>query len=332
MFNDLLSIVKDGRIFIQPHDYPDPDAIASAFGLHYFLQHFGIETGICFVGDAERVVVNNAIKEFNIPIMNNDALKAIQSTDKIILVDGQKLNSNMTNLPGDEVACIDHHPIFKKITYQYADIRLVGSCSSIIADYFFNANFEIPVNIATLLLHGLMIDTKNMTRGVAELDLEVFPKLYRLADHDRLSKLGAKSLEFNDLQAFGAAINNIKVFSHTGFAGIPFPCPDALIAQVADFILSLAEVDIAIIHDVREAGFKFSVKSVLPEIHSGYMLSNVMPPYGSGGGHAKMAAGFISKESQLKSGLDEFQFMGMLARRFLRYITEHLVPKNVNSA
>ena len=94
---------------------------------------------------------------------------------------------------------------------------------------------------------------------------------------------------------------------------------------MADFILSLAEVDIAIIHSVRNEGFKFSVRCVLPYVHSGYMLAEVMPPYGTGGGHAKMAAGFIAKDKFKETGLSDDAFMTMLEQRFLRYVQERRV-------
>ena len=325
--NKLLSVINNGHVFIQTHDYPDPDAITSAFGLQYLLKQFGVETSICFMGSAERASFNNLVKEFAIPLLTPVETMSMESTDKIIQIDGQKLNANMTKLPGDDVACIDHHPIFKQSYYQYTDIRLVGACASIVTDYFVQTGTEIPSNIATLLLYGLMVDTHCMTRGVADLDLDVFPRLYRLATPDRLEQLESKSLEFSDLQAFGAAINNIRVFGRTGFASIPFSCPDALVAQVADFILSLVEVDIAIIHACRDRGWKYSVRSVLPEVHSGYMLAEVMPPYGTGGGHAKMAAGFIPKENILKTGMDKVQFATMLEERFLKYIEVHMAER-----
>ncbi|MCR4666045.1 MAG: DHH family phosphoesterase [Desulfovibrio sp.] len=319
----LLDALGGGRpVYIQTHDYPDPDAIASAFGMQQFLRHFGVDSTLTYVGDAERASLATAVRTFGIELVNASQLSMAED-DPILLVDGQKLNANMTDLPGDEVACIDHHPIFKDISYRYADIRSVGACSSIVADYFFRAHVPMSADVATMLLFGLQIDTSYMTRGVADLDLDVFPRLFRQADKTCLEIVESRSLEFTDLQAFGAAINSIRIFGRTGIAFIPFACPDALIAQVADFILSLAEVDVAIIRARREAGLKFSVRSVDPSVHSGYLLSHVMPPFGNGGGHAGMAGGFVGNEGIAESGLDLKSFMRMLDDRFLRYIAEH---------
>ncbi|MCR5813142.1 MAG: DHH family phosphoesterase [Desulfovibrio sp.] len=324
MVEKLFEILQTGRIFLQTHNYPDPDAIASAFGLQKLLAHFGLKSEICYVGAAERASVNTAVREFDIDIAPYSEALGMQEDDKIVLVDGQKLNANMTDLPGDEVACIDHHPIYNVIEYQYSDIRLVGACSSIIADYYDELKLPMPSEVATMLLYGLQVDTGYMTRGVNELDLKVFPLLYRKADHNRLELLASRSLEFADLKAFGAAINNIQIYDKAGFVHIPFACPDALIAQVADFVLSLAEVDIAVISSSRQNGLKFSVRSVLPELHSGNLLAETMPPYGNGGGHASMAGGFIKRESIEKSGLSAAQFLSLMHQRLLGYIRDHL--------
>lgn len=35
---DLIVLLKGHKTYIQTHNFPDPDAIASAYGLQYFLQ------------------------------------------------------------------------------------------------------------------------------------------------------------------------------------------------------------------------------------------------------------------------------------------------------
>lgn len=324
MVEKLLEIVREGRIFLQTHNYPDPDAIASAFGLQQLFTHFGVQSTICYVGAAERASVHTAVQEFGITIVPYSEELGMAEEDKIVLVDGQKNNANMTDLPGDEVACIDHHPVYHEIAYAYSDLRLVGACSSIIAEYYEKLKLPMTSEVATMLLYGLQVDTGYMTRGVTDLDLEMFPVLYRRADHKRLELIASRNLEFADLKAFGAAINNIKIFGKAGFVHIPFACPDALIAQVADFVLSLAEVDIAVISSSRQNGLKFSVRSVLSQVHAGNLLAGTLPPYGNGGGHARMAAGFITRKNIKESGMSSGQLLSLLHQNMLGYIRKHL--------
>ena len=37
----LVELLKGNVVYIQTHNFPDPDAIASAFGLQYFLKQHG---------------------------------------------------------------------------------------------------------------------------------------------------------------------------------------------------------------------------------------------------------------------------------------------------
>jgi hypothetical protein len=46
----LVELLKNHRVFIQTHNFPDPDAIASGFGLQYFLREHGVESTICYDG------------------------------------------------------------------------------------------------------------------------------------------------------------------------------------------------------------------------------------------------------------------------------------------
>lgn len=77
---------------------------------------------------------------------------------------------------------------------------------------------------------------------------------------------------------------------------MPFSCPDALIAIVSDFILALAEVEIAVVFSSWEDGIKLSVRSEDPHVHAGELIRQALAGIGSGGGHAAMAGGLIRQE------------------------------------
>ena len=100
-------------------------------------------------------------------------------------------------------------------------------------------------------------------------------------------------MEMKDLKAYGAAIENIELFGTTGFARIPFACPDAMIAMVSDFICAVEEVDTVVIYSYREDGIKFSVRSINSEINVGELTNKALEKVGNGGGHDSMAGGFI---------------------------------------
>ena len=293
----LVELLRGHKNYIQTHNYPDPDAVASAFGLQYFLKQHGVEATICYEGTVEKLSTRKMFEVFQIDVLEASQIQDMTEQDYIVAVDSQKYNANLTDLVGDEVACIDHHPTFIECSYQYGDIRKAGACSTLIAQYFYQTRTPMDATVAAALAYGIKVDTADFIRGVTELDLDMFAYVYKQADVDKIKIMYHDVLELDDLKAYGAAIDNIYINDGVGFAWIPLDCPDALIAIISDFILSLNVVDISIVYAVRRDGIKFSVRSEHGDLDAGKMVANVLKDYGSGGGHREMAGGFIPKEN-----------------------------------
>ena len=151
------------------------------------------------------------VKKLGIEIIEYSDMTEMSQDAEIILVDSQKGNANIIDMPGNEVVCIDHHPIFGKSQYTFSDIRPeVGACASMIAQYIFDEGLQIPGNIATALLYGIRIDTAGLSRGMSNLDLDMFYKLFNLADRKKIAELDNSTLRQTDLLAYSSAINSIK--------------------------------------------------------------------------------------------------------------------------
>lgn len=296
-FMELVKLCQGHRVYIQTHNFPDPDAISSAYGLKNLLKIYGMESKLCYDGRIDKLSASKLLDTFQIQIFPYaDLLQEMNENDYIICVDTQKHGGNVTDFVGDEVACIDHHPTFVPMEYKYQDIRITGACATLVAGYYAELGQEPDKDTATALLYGLKMDTLQFSRGVTELDIEMFRFLFPFCDHEKLARLERNNMEFNDLRAYGAAIESIELYDKTGFSCIPFSCPDALIAILADFILSLVEVEIAVVFSYREDGIKLSVRSEDPKVHAGNLLHQVLLDLGNGGGHAAMAGGFIRQD------------------------------------
>lgn len=301
--NELIDLCKGYPVYIQTHNFPDPDAIASAYGLQKLLGMYGVESVLCYDGKIDRLSASKMLQTFHIQMFPyKDLVPDMKESDRIICVDTQKHAGNVTDFVGDEVACIDHHPTFVPIEYQYQDIRITGACATLIAEYFSLSGKEPDTDAATALLYGMKMDTLQFTRGVTELDIKMFGFLFPRCDHEKLADLERNNMEFADLKAYGAAIESIELYDKAGFSCIPFSCPDALIAILSDFILTLIEVEVAVVFSFREDGVKISVRSEDLNVHAGNLLHEALKDIGSGGGHASMGGGFIQKDSLEKLG------------------------------
>ena len=299
MVQDLINLCKarGGKVFIQTHNFPDPDAIGSAFGLQKLLEHFGIESTLCYAGRIDKLSTSRMLSEFGIKMVSYDDLKdSMKETDPIICVDSQKNAGNILDFIGDEIACIDHHPTFVETKYEYCDVRIVGACATLITEYFQEMGVKPNENTASALLYGLKMDTCQFSRGVTAQDILALEYLFPLQNRVKIKRLEQNTMAFRDLKAYGAAIERIQVYEKFGYTVVPFPCPDALIATLADFILDLDEVEVVVVISVRDNGLKLSVRSEIEQVHSGYLIRDALEGLGNGGGHASMAGGFIPME------------------------------------
>lgn len=317
----LLQCIKQNHVFIQTHDFPDADAIGSAFGIQYLLKKNNINSTICYRGKIDRFYLSKMLNALNIEFFNIKDIEDITNNNSIILVDSQKGNSNLLNFTCSNVICIDHHPTFSSSDYIYSDIRPdIGACSSIIASYFFESGIEIPRNIATAILYGIKVDTANLTRHVSDLDLDMFYHTFKLADIELTQSFDMSTLQFNDLAAYAHAINSIQVYDDISFTNTGINCPEALIANISDFMLSLSEVSLSIVYSLRNDGIKLSLRSDNTSYDAGQIINLALKGIGNGGGHSTMAGGFV--ECNLDNGKSTRMFIAQIEERIIAAIDE----------
>jgi len=56
------------EVFIQPHNVPDPDAIAASFGLQYLLKIRGLEAQIVYENEIEKANSSKMLELFDIKL------------------------------------------------------------------------------------------------------------------------------------------------------------------------------------------------------------------------------------------------------------------------
>lgn len=298
----LVELLKGHKVYLQTHNFPDPDALASAYGMQIFLRAHGVESTICYAGEVEKNSTKKMFEVFHIEAYEIDDITDMTEDDYIVTIDGQKFNSNLTDFPGNEVACIDHHPTMVPCAYKYSDLRICGACASMVANYFKESETTLDTNTATALLYGIKMDTDSFNRGVTDFDIEMFAYLHKIADNQTIISLSHNNYEIQDLYAYGEAIRNIKIYDNVGFASISFDCPDALIAMISDFILGLNIVEFAVVYASRNGGFKFSVRNETATYHAGTVTARALKDIGDGGGHFAMAGGIVTEDKMYLLG------------------------------
>jgi len=293
---DLLKKAPD-KVFIQPHNVPDPDAIAASFGLQYLLKIRGINAQIVYENEIEKANSSKMLELFGIQLSLASEVSTLGEEDWTVLVDVQKGNSNVTDLVTDEVAVIDHHEYMGNNGYKLEDIRSeVGACSTIITEYFVENSIDIPRKVATALLYGIFMDTDNLTRGVSELDINMFYYLYALSDITLITELKGNQISWNDLQDYSKAFQTVEIYGEIGFLYLDNG-NDSLLGASSDIVITIAGVNIVVAYSPRDSGYKFSIRSINKDIKANELVRFILEGRGFGGGHDSMAGGFLPVKS-----------------------------------
>lgn len=287
---------KDLPVVVQAHDFPDHDAVATAYALSELLKRQGRTVHLAYGGSIQSDSLRDAIENLEIGIHPVRELE-LQGDAQVIVVDGFAGNSNMTGMPGRIVGVIDHHPPPYPADCSFVDIRdEYGACSTILYDYYRGAGVALNRKVATALLMGIMMDTAFMTRGVADVDLEAFGVLFRQGDWELAARLLRNSLSLGDLAAFRQGIDACVIARDFAFVALPGEYTAEVMALVADFFLKLREIQFVVVVSGERDEYRLSVRSEAPDQPCDTVIHAALDGIGSGGGHIHMGGGAIPRD------------------------------------
>ena len=93
---NFLKQLEHSHVYIQTHNFPDADALGSAYGLARLLEHFNISSTLCYDGKIDALSTKRILEEFEIQIQPKEHLRQMTEKSQIILVDSQKNAGNVT--------------------------------------------------------------------------------------------------------------------------------------------------------------------------------------------------------------------------------------------
>jgi nanoRNase/pAp phosphatase (c-di-AMP/oligoRNAs hydrolase) len=294
-FRDLLEVLdRKKSVIIQAHDYPDYDALASGFSLLYLLETFGVCCKLCYSGEVQGFTVEDTISNLKIPAVPASSLE-IDEDSQIILVDGIIGNKNVTSLTDVLTGIIDHHHPPQKIPEcPFIDIRPdFGSCSTIIYQYYLETMTDVPRNVATALLMGIMMDTSQMTRGVGPVDLAAFSGLFFKGDWERAAYFLRNSFSIQDIPALRYAFDHYYRYDTVCFVELAKAVRPELLGLIADYFLRMQEIHFVVTSEIEDGTCKLSVRSEDPRMPADVVIKRALKGIGSGGGHHHMSGGSI---------------------------------------
>ncbi|WP_276250266.1 DHHA1 domain-containing protein [Haloarcula rara] len=288
----------DGHLAVVTHDNPDPDAIASAVALGELAARAGCTVSLCYYGDIShqenRAFVN--LLEYDLVNLEPGDDAALDAYDGFALVDHSRPGVNdqlPEDLPIDIV--IDHHPPRLPVEARYVDLRSgVGATSTLLVDYFQRLEVELSESIATGLLFGIRVDTKDFRREVSAEDFEAAAQLVQRADMDALQRIEDPSVSGETLAIIGRAIDNREEEGSVLLSCVGELSDRDALAQAADRLLDLEGIHATMVYGVLDGTIYVSARARGADIDLGEALRDAFGQIGSAGGHADMAGAQIT--------------------------------------
>ncbi|MEB2285747.1 MAG: bifunctional oligoribonuclease/PAP phosphatase NrnA [Myxococcales bacterium] len=280
-------------LVILPHDNPDPDALASAAALKFLVQELvGKEAVIAqggIVGRAENRAMLTYLK------IDLEPVDAVVFTDDtlVALVDTQPGRMNNSLPPGRiPTVVIDHHPAYDRYEgVPFLDLREnYGSTSTILTEYVRESRLEVESKIATALFYGIMAETQDLGRESTPADIAAAQFLYPYANKRRLGKIENARVPREYFAVFHEAIERAQIYGNVVVSVLPeLQYPD-MVAEVADFLLRLDEVEWACAIGRYKDHLHVSLRTTEREANAGEILQRVLGSRWAGG-HDMIAGG-----------------------------------------
>lgn len=283
-------------VLILPHDNPDPDAIASAWGLSYLLKKkIGLTSTIAYSGLIGRAENRALVRVLKIPLVKFDP-QMMNKDYSVVMVDSQPYTGN-NPLPFDIIpdGIIDHHPLRKTTKYKrwiLIDEHL-GATSTILTASFKRQKLFMPKNLATALFYAIRSETKDLGWEGSNLDYNNYIFLLPRVDFGALHKIVHPRLPKEYYQMIETAINKSRVFHSVivcPLRRVPYP---ELPAEIADFLIFRENIDLSLVMGLYQNDMYLSIRSLRRKVNSAKLMRELIQGYGTGGGHEIMAGGKI---------------------------------------
>jgi nanoRNase/pAp phosphatase (c-di-AMP/oligoRNAs hydrolase) len=282
-------------LLILTHDYPDPDALASAWGLQVLAREFGIDSRIVYGGVVTRAENRAMMKLLKLPA-HRLRPGELSRARHVALVDTQPAFEN-NPFPENRRATlvIDQHRPAERTG---ADLALVdpdcGATCVIVAQALFLKQVAIPPSLATALAYGILSDTLDLFRVQRDDVIQTYLRVLRRADMRALAEIqnSQRSRRFFATLSRGlraAVVCRRVVVAHLG----PVSGPED-VAHVADFLLTYDRADWSLCTGRLRGSLCLSLRTEVPGADASPILRRVVNNPALAGGHGGVAGGRIN--------------------------------------
>jgi len=310
------------------HDNPDPDAIASAVALHRLAEAAGCDAEPIYFGSITHQENRAFVNLLEFDLRNVSTADDIEEYGSFALVDHSRPGVN-DGLPENTTVdiVIDHHPPRAPVDARFVDLRSdVGATSTLLVEYLRQLGIAIDEQVATGLLFGIRIDTREFTRETCPEDFEAAAFLLPAAAVSTLERIESPSISQATFDTLARAIRNRQQYGPVLLTCVGSLSNRDALAQAADRLLDLDGVSTTLVYGIIDGTVYVSARTRGSGIDLGETLRDAFGAIGSAGGHADMAGAQLTL-GVLDAADDEAALVDIVSSvitdRFLDAVTTH---------
>ncbi|MDJ0593158.1 MAG: bifunctional oligoribonuclease/PAP phosphatase NrnA [Pleurocapsa sp. MO_226.B13] len=273
--SELAPVVQKFRQTLEQHrgekqivviqDFPDPDALSSAWAYQLIAANYDIICDIVYGGTLSHQENIALVRLTGLPakrIVNGGLKKDLGTYQGCVLVDSQGTNTQLYPIVEEAgiplIVAIDHHSKQKDLEAEFVDLRpQTRATATILTQYIkqgmleFDSSDDNHVKCATALMHGLRSDTNRLMQAKEE-DFMAAAYLSRFYDSQLLNAVLQSARSRRVMDVIERALRNRiikKNFSISGVGYLRYDDRDA-IPQAADFLVTEEDIHTAVVYGI----------------------------------------------------------------------------------
>ncbi len=287
------------RILVLTHDYPDPDAIASALALTRLLERrLGATVDIGYGGNVGRAENRALVKSVRAPMRPLESLD-LASYDAFALVDTQPWTGN-NSLPKGRIpdVVIDHHPLRAATRKaKYHDVRTrYGATATMMVEYLRAARLRPDPDLATALFYAIQAETQSLSRESSRRDREAYAALFPHVEFRKISDIEFAGVSRAYFDKMGTALSGTTLYGDVAVTSLGEIANPELCAEFCDMIIRLETVRWALCMGHQSGIMVLSLRTKERSGRAGKDIEGVVGKEGMAGGHGMMAGGIARIE------------------------------------
>jgi len=303
----LKAIERFPVVVMVTHINPDPDALASMFGLKALIERVtpGRRVVLTLDGMLARAENRSMVELLEVPLAAVD--EAPRGSDvATVMVDSQPLTGRRGSEAVTPTAVLDHHRTGGSLTgVRYQDIRPdLGATATMVTGYLMEQEVPVGDRLATALFYGIDSESSGYPREAGPADDGALVWLFPRADKDLLARIRNPRLPLSYFATAQHALANAFLYEDVLVCWCgEVPQPDIL-AELADFFVRLDQVRWVVSIGLFEDHLRLSARINEVRGQGGEVLRDVLEDLGQAGGHDQRAGGAIPLSDRSPETID----------------------------